>query len=696
MTLNAIIANFQTFKLVDLLDIIIISFLIYQLLGIVNRTRAGQLFKGALLVMAVYLVAETLNMRTVTWLLNSLLQVGLLTLVVLFQPEIRRALERMGQTDQWAAKLFNVKGRYNDPSLKGAWRSAIIAICDAAERFSETKTGALIVLERHTNLSEIVRTGTPVNSAVNLEVLGTIFYEGTPLHDGAAIIENGRIKAAGCVLPLSNNLDLGKDMGTRHRACLGIAENSDAIAIVVSEETGIISMAKNGVLIRHFDRQTLYTRLVDEMIPKETAAEKTAVAHKKNILDDRRIRLALSVLGAIVAWMVVTIIVQPGTTNTIYNVPVDYTYDSAAYTSRGLSIVSAQDKTVNLKISGDGYTIGGLTASDFVVYPDFSSVRDSGEKTLRLLVRGANGLLNGVTVTMEGNDNTVDVVFDVVEEKTLPVTVTTNYLTIADGYILYSTDVSKENITLSGPSSELDKAVTCTAEVTYSGELTESVTLSTPLRFYTSGGREVKFEYTELEENSVDVTLQVYKMATLPVNVNFINAPRDFDDSVLVYALSRKQLKVAGPEAKIDMLSTLPIGSIDLSTFTLNKSYELPIDLPTDIYLLDNISTITVSFDCSALETKTMNLPNTCVQVVNLPPTYQLTVQTERLMNVTLCGPKNAMASLTPEQVVIEIDAEDFSVATGEQNIACRLYVPSNGKIFALGSYVLQCRIDSN
>ena len=170
--------------------------------------------------------------------------------------------------------------------------------------------------------------------------------------------------------------------------------------------------------------------------PNKKNGAKPAVAHKKNILDDRRIRLALSVLGAIVAWMVVTIIVQPGTTNTIYNVPVDYTYDSAAYTSRGLSIVNAEEKTVNLKLSGDGYTIGSLTASDFVVYPDWSSVRDSGEKTLRLLVRGANGLLNGVTVTMEGNDNTVDVVFDVVEEKTLPVTITTNYLTIADGYIL--------------------------------------------------------------------------------------------------------------------------------------------------------------------------------------------------------------------------------------------------------------------
>ena len=281
MTLNAIIANFQTFKIVDLLDIIIIAFLIYQLLGIINRTRAGQLAKGALLVMVVYLVANTLNMRTVTWLLNSLLQVGLLTLVVLFQPEIRRALERMGQTDQWASKLFNVKGRYNDPSLKGAWRSAIIAICDAAERFSETKTGALIVLERHTNLSEIVRTGTPVNSAVNLEVLGTIFYEGTPLHDGAAIIENGRIKAAGCVLPLSNNLDMGKDMGTRHRAGLGMSENSDAIVVVVSEETGIISLAKNGVLIRRLDRQNLFNLLQEEVVPPEETEEDNESVLKK-------------------------------------------------------------------------------------------------------------------------------------------------------------------------------------------------------------------------------------------------------------------------------------------------------------------------------------------------------------------------------------------------------------------------------
>ena len=172
------------------------------------------------------------------------------------------------------------------------------------------------------------------------------------------------------------------------------------------------------------------------MSSNRTNGTKPAIQHTKSILNDRRIRLLLAIVGAIVAWMVVTIVVQPGTTRTINNVPVDFTYDSAAYTSRGLSIVSAPEKYVSLKLSGDGYTIGSLTSSDIVVYPDWSGVRDSGEKTLHLQVRGVNTLLNGVSVSIEGGDNSVDVVFDVVEEKTVPITVTTNYLTIADGYIL--------------------------------------------------------------------------------------------------------------------------------------------------------------------------------------------------------------------------------------------------------------------
>ena len=272
MSIGSIIANFKAFLPADFVDILIVAIVIYKLLGFINKSRAGQLAKGALFILVLYALAYIFDLRTVTWIMENVIQVGLLALVIVFQPEIRRALEQMGQTDKWMATLFH--SHHNDPSLRGRWRNAIIAICDAAERLSETRTGALIVLERNTNLSEIIRTGTVINSEVNPEVLGTIFYEGTPLHDGAVIIEDGMLKAAGCVLPLSNNLDFGKDMGTRHRAGLGIAENSDAIAIVVSEETGIISVAKNGVLMRHFDRRGLYTRLQDELIPRETAADK--------------------------------------------------------------------------------------------------------------------------------------------------------------------------------------------------------------------------------------------------------------------------------------------------------------------------------------------------------------------------------------------------------------------------------------
>ena len=249
--------------------------------------------------------------------------------------------------------------------------------------------------------------------------------------------------------------------------------------------------------------------------------------------------------------MAVTIVVKPDTTRTIANVPVDYTYESAAYTSRGLSIINAPEKTVTLKLSGDGYTIGGMTAADFVVYPDWSSVRDSGEKTLRLRVRAISGGVNNVNVSIEGTDNTVAVEFDVVEKKTLPVQIKTNYLRVADGYILYDTAVSKETVTLSGPSRELSKIKSCTAEAAYEGQLTETVTLNTRLRFYTQGGSEVEFEYTTPDEDSVDVTLQVYKMATLPVEISFINAPRSFDSSVLRYTLSKEKLNIAGPESVV-------------------------------------------------------------------------------------------------------------------------------------------------
>lgn len=265
--LNQIITNFQAIRPADIVDILIVAFVIYTVLDLVRKTRAAQLAKGVLLLLVVYAVASWGNLRTVTWLLDNLLQIGFIALIVIFQPELRRALEQMSRTDKWAANLL--RSQRMDDSLRAKWRSAAVAICDAAEQLSDTRTGALMVLERNSNLSEIIRTGTTLNADVNPEMLGTIFYEGTPLHDGAVVVRDGMLKAAGCVLPLSNNLEIGKDMGTRHRAALGMSENSDAVIVVVSEETGIISLAKNGVLIRRLDRQNLFNLLQVEIVPSD-------------------------------------------------------------------------------------------------------------------------------------------------------------------------------------------------------------------------------------------------------------------------------------------------------------------------------------------------------------------------------------------------------------------------------------------
>ena len=414
-------------------------------------------------------------------------------------------------------------------------------------------------------------------------------------------------------------------------------------------------------------------------------------------LEDRRIRLALAALLAVFLWVAVTTVVQPGTNIMLHNVPVDYTYESSVYTSRGLSIVDAPERTVNLNISGDGYTIGELRAEDFVVYPDCSSVRSSGTKNLQLRVRCINSAVAGsISVSIADANSTVDVVFDVVEEKTLPIQVNTRYLTIEDGYILYSTAASSETVTLTGPSSELAGVASCTAEVSYSDPLSDSVTVDTNLRFYNESGQELHFEYVTLDRTAVEVTLSVYKTARLPINVRFVNTPPNFDDSVLIYSLSQTELRVAGPAGTVDDLSELAVGTIDLSTFALDKVYEMPITLPSGLVALDNVDTVTVSFNCSAMATKTLNIPAENVEVINLPPTYQLTVESDRLMNVTLCGPAAVLEGLTADQVVARIDADDFAVALGQQNIACSIYVPADGRVFALGSYAVQCMIESN
>jgi len=242
----------------DVLDILIVTYVIYKILAFIRETRAQQLVKGLLILVAAYFLSDLLHLYTLHWILKATVTLGAFALIVIFQPELRRGLEYVGRS-----KLVKV-GQLDKDHAKRIVDEFVRAIGE----FSRTRTGALIIIERETALNDIAESGTLIDADITAQLLGNIFYEGAPLHDGAVIVRRGRVYAAGCVLPLTENKELNKSLGTRHRAGIGITENSDALVFIVSEETGIISMAEDGKLTRFLDTKAVEKVLLNIFVPK--------------------------------------------------------------------------------------------------------------------------------------------------------------------------------------------------------------------------------------------------------------------------------------------------------------------------------------------------------------------------------------------------------------------------------------------
>ncbi|MEE1393829.1 MAG: diadenylate cyclase CdaA [Negativibacillus sp.] len=283
---NQIVGTIRAIGIWDILDIAIVAVLIYQVIKLIRETRAMQLTKGLVALSLLYLIAYNLNMKTIKFIMQNVVATGVLTLVIIFQPELRRMLEHVAQTKLGKLNIFQ-SSQEKDSELAGVWSESISVIAHACEHLSKTKTGALIVFERETKLGEIIKTGTIVDATPSDELIGNLFFVNTPLHDGAMIIRDGRIFASGCFLPLSQNYTISKEMGTRHRAALGMSENSDAVIVVVSEETGTISVAQAGVIERNFTIPQLENRLRHEILHK-SEGEKSREGTVKALL--RRVK----------------------------------------------------------------------------------------------------------------------------------------------------------------------------------------------------------------------------------------------------------------------------------------------------------------------------------------------------------------------------------------------------------------------
>ena len=255
-------------KITDLVDVAIIVFLVYKLLSLVKSTRAENILKGVGIFLLALWLSTALELRAVSYILSHVVEWGILALIILFQPEIRQILERLGSKNIRLMRVFRPEKEITE------MEKAIDQTVVACSELSRTKTGVLMVFERNINLDDIVRTGTELDCTVVSELLKNIFFVKAPMHDGAVIVRHGRIIGGGCMLPLSRNVNLSRDLGMRHRAGIGMSENSDAVVVIVSEETGSISVAIGGMLKRHLMPETLSQLLRNELMPPEEEPDK--------------------------------------------------------------------------------------------------------------------------------------------------------------------------------------------------------------------------------------------------------------------------------------------------------------------------------------------------------------------------------------------------------------------------------------
>lgn len=258
-----------SFGLSDIADIALVAFVLYKGIKLIRETRAFQILKGLILLAVVFFFVYEFNMQASTYIFRFIFSNIVFLLIVIFQQEIRQIVERMGSSGTGFFKsVLKISGNVADENVN----NAIIEICKAVQKMSNEKIGSLIVMEKNTPLSDVLKTGTEVDAKISEELMGNIFYPKSPLHDGAAIVRDGRLLSAGCVLPLTkNNSDVASELGTRHRAAIGVSESSDAMAVVVSEETGGISVAVGGNLTRNLNESELREKLMDYLAPTSSS-----------------------------------------------------------------------------------------------------------------------------------------------------------------------------------------------------------------------------------------------------------------------------------------------------------------------------------------------------------------------------------------------------------------------------------------
>lgn len=416
--------------------------------------------------------------------------------------------------------------------------------------------------------------------------------------------------------------------------------------------------------------------------------------HGSSLWDNRFFSIFLALVFGLATWIVVTVYIDPQGNVTRADVPINYSYSASTYINQGLDIVDKPDISgVTVRVEGNMTTIGSITASDIMVYPSYANVNGSGKVTLRLQAKIMNtsDFSGNIKCTVE-SPTSIDVVFDEVSEKTVPVTVDTSGVSVADNYMLNRTAAVPAEVTLRGPTSELDRISAVAAPITTDTALADTTTLPANLEMRDENGTVVTPLYTTMDNSSANVTLTIYQVRELPLSVNFIGTPKGFDVNSLKYTLSQQTLRVAGSARTISALDSLAVTDFDLAQeFELDRDYQRLIELPAGVVSLDGATNVTLSFDTDNLASTRLNVSN--IRAINVPSNYELEILSSLVSGVDLYGPADEIQDLSADSVLAQIDCQSLNLTAGQQTIPVTIQIPASSRIFATGSYTVQCEI---
>ncbi len=663
---SSIMRYFPSLGITDIIEILILTVIFYSAIKSLKGTRAWVLSKGIMTLLMFYIVSYLLNFNVIVSIFQSTLIFIGVAIVVTIQPELRRMIERLGRKDislslQSIIHTIFKSNNKVDNQEKLLSDTVIQEIVKGCFIMGKAKTGVLIVIEREIPLNEYIESGIIVDGTITSALLINVFEHNTPLHDGAVIVRNNRLTAATCYLPLSDNMEINKDLGTRHRAGIGITEVTDAVVVIVSEETGAVSVAKDGKLLHNIDREQLSEELKAIQI-KAVDPKKNKVQRKNK--SELNISLKIgSLVAAFVMWVMVITALNPVTTYTFRNVPIEF-INTDKVIDIGKTFEIQNDDTVDIKVKDRKSIVDNIKPGDIKVIADFSKLSYVNAIPLEYQFNGTSDItLSESTLKVSLEDIITTEVNVEIQKIGQP-----NEL-----YYISGIELSNDTIVISGAKSVINTIGSVIIEIDES-KLTHDTTIKAIPKIYDKNGEEINKIKLMLNREEIEVKVHLYKTKKVPLHLTPIVENETLGKIITNITYDTNEIIITGPDDVLDSCEALELAipiSIDLADISQTeyiKNIQLQNYITSDIIIPTQYNKVNMTIYFVDFYTKALELTSGDISVEGLEEDKEAFIRYDTA-NIDIVGLSKSLESKTISEIKPYINVSELPIGEHEVTI---------------------------